>query len=102
MKIKADVKKKIFDKLIQAKPHLSLVMANELLQRLVDIDERLEVNLYEWLNDRPLSDVWINNKYCIGAIMKIRDDDDFVTAFLALDEYSKDVNKESFLWQARK
>ncbi len=102
MKNKADIKKKIFEKLIQTKPHLSVVTANEIIQRLIDIDERLQVNLYEWLNDEALSNIWIHDKYCIGAVMKIRDDGDFIMAFLALDEYAKDINKEPFLWQARK
>ncbi len=96
------MKKKLFEKLMQTKPHLSVFSANEVLQKLITADERLLINLYEWLNGEPLSDVWIHGKYCIGAVMKIRDDDDFVSAFLALDEYAKDISKEHLLWQARK
>ncbi len=96
------MKKKIYDKLMQSKPHLSVVMVDEIMQRLIDADERLKTNLYEWLNDKPLSDIWIHNKYCIGAVIKIRNDQDFVSAFLALDEYAKDIDKEPFLWQQRR
>lgn len=96
------IKKKLFEKLIKEKPHLSVYKADELAERLMKADEELLLNLREWVNGEPLSDIWIHQKYCIGAVMKIRDDGDFISAFLALDEYASDECKEQLLWQARK
>ena len=66
--------------------------------RLLRCEEVLLPNLLEWLNGKPLTEIWVHDKYCIGAVMKIRKSDDFIHCFLALDDYAKDSGSESAIW----
>lgn len=101
MTIDSTLKTLVFNKVLQAKPHLSVIGANELTEKLINADERLLPNLIEWAQDKPLSSIWINDKYCIGAVLKIRGDSDFISAFLALNDYASDPSNEKYLWRAR-
>lgn len=67
-------------------------------ERLLLCEDLLLTNLAEWTKNMPVSDIWVNDKYCIGAVMKIRRDDDFVAAFIALDDYAKSPESEAEIW----
>lgn len=67
--------------------------------RMANCDEKLLPNLLQWLQNEPLTDIWIGEKYCIGAVMKIRESDDFVQSFIALDDYARDTDFEYAIWQ---
>ena len=75
------------------------MMANKII---AEGDDRLLRNLNEWINDEPISDLWIG-KYCVNAIMAIRGDKDFLDAFLSMNLYLKD-EKEGVrkIWRAKK
>ena len=47
--------------------------AKELLKNL---DDRLVPNLREWMDGKPVTDIWIG-KYSVNAVMSIRGDTDF-------------------------
>lgn len=67
--------------------------------RAANCEEELLPNLLQWLNNEPLTDIYINEKYCIGAVMKIRRSDEFMPSFIALDDYAKDPDSELSIWQ---
>lgn len=94
----SEYKRKIFNKLLQIKPKLSVFEANLIANRLLKVNELLQQNLLEWIEDNPLSDIWINEKYCVEGVMKMRGNKDFVYALISLDDYAKNVEKESVLW----
>lgn len=96
-----DMREKIHRKVLQAKPYLPDEKAWQLTDRLLRADGRLAENLREWVEGKELSDIWIRDKYCIGAVLKIRRSNDFISAFLALDEYAKDEANEAGIWQTR-
>lgn len=93
-----ELKRKVFDKLLETNPEISVLKSDELADRLVHVNDLLKQNLLEWLEDKPLSDIWINNKYCIGSVLKLRGNANFVSALIALDDYAKDKSKESVFW----
>lgn len=101
MRYDTAMKRKIFLKVIYTKPHLSVSNANELLDRLLECDEVLSTNIQEWTENKTFSDIWVNDKYCINAVMEIRGSSDFLSAIIALDDYLKDESKEYALWQPR-
>lgn len=70
-----------------------------IVKRLLLCEDRLLPNLLEWTKNIPLSDIWVNDKYCVGAVMKIRKDDDFVAAFIVLDDYAKSSDSEPEIWR---
>ena len=67
-------------------------------ERLLLCEDCLITNLVEWTKNMSVSDIWVNDKYCIGAVKKIRRDDDFVAAFIALDDYAKSPESEAEIW----
>lgn len=91
-------KRKIFEKLLQTKPKLSVFEANLIANRLLKVDDLLQQNLLEWLENKRLSDIWINEKYCVAGVMRMRGSKDFVSALISLDDYAKDIEKEDALW----
>ncbi len=70
--------------------------------QLNDVVTELKPNIVEWVSGEPISDIWIG-KYCVNAVMKIRGDDNFVGAILALDRYAKNPTRENEarLWLTR-
>lgn len=94
----SEQKRKIFDKLLRTNPKLSVFEANLIANRLLNVGNLLQLNLLEWLENKPLSDIWINEKYCIEGVMKMRGSKDFVSALISLDDYAKGIEKESVLW----
>ncbi len=95
------LKKRLFLKLLEEKPHLSVALANETIDRLFNCEESLFTNVIEWLESKKYSDIWIKDKYCVGAVLKMRGDTDFISAIIALDDYAKDESKEHTLWKTR-
>lgn len=70
-------------------------------EKMMNCEEVLIPNLMEWIYDKELSNIWIRDKYCIRAVLKIRNSNEFVDAFLSLDAYAKDERNEFLLWQQR-
>ena len=95
---KSEQKIMIFDKLLQINRKLSVYEANLIANKLLNVDDLLQQNLSEWLENKQLSDVWINEKYCIAGVMRMRGNNDFVSALISLDDYAKDKAKERDLW----
>lgn len=57
-------------------------------KRMIDeTDERLETNVDEWIDGKPLSDIYIG-KYCIDTVMQIQGQKGFLTALEALNCYA--------------
>lgn len=91
-------KRKIFEKLLQINPQLSVFEANLIANRLLNVGNLLQQNLLEWIENKQLSDIWINEKYCVEGVMRMRGNKDFVSALISLDDYAKDIKKENALW----
>jgi len=53
------------------------------------IDERLEPNVFEWLESRPLTDIWVQTStgrlFSVATIMEIQRGNDFVSALTNLN-----------------
>lgn len=72
------------------------------IEVLNNTDPRLEQNLREWISGEPISDIWIG-KYCINAIMAIREDDDFLDALIAMSLYlENEADGIRKIWRAKK
>ncbi len=76
-------------------------LADEIIKK---IDDRLLVNLEEYINNQELSDIWID-KYCLNAVLKIRNGNGgIINAIIDLNNYAiaKDEKEkhqmEKFLW----
>ena len=76
----------------------AMKMAGDIVR---DTDERLENNVAQWMEGEPLTDDWVD-KYCIGAILAIRGDTDFLDALRAMSRYIEDpVAGEHLIWRKR-
>lgn len=75
--------------------------AEKTADQLLNCCDDLLINVNEWVNDEPITDIWIKDKYCVGAVLKIRNDYDVIDAFLSLDQYARDDTNESLLWRKR-
>lgn len=74
-------------------------IAEEVLK---NTDERLEQNLREWINGEQITDIWIG-KYCVNAIMAIREDNDFLDALNSMSLYLKnEADGVRQIWRAKK
>lgn len=76
-------------------------IANEIIEK---IDDRLLINLEEYINYKELSDIWID-QYCVNAILKIRNGHGgIIEAIIDLNNYAiaKDENEkhqmEMYIW----
>lgn len=56
---------------------------------IAETDECLEENLNQWMRNEPLSEIWIG-KYCIGMVLSIRGNRNFLDALDALNLYALD------------
>ncbi len=71
-------------------PQMSAELCGGYAERLIsETDERLEINVRQWMDGEPLTDVWIGG-YCIGMVMQIRGNKDFLGALDAMNAYAKD------------
>lgn len=93
---------RIMNKVKDEYPYCNEKKQTECTERLMNINPRLYLNIEEWLEDKPFSDIWIRNKYCIRAVLQLRKDNDFIDAILALDEYSQNASYEYRLWRQRR
>lgn len=77
--------------------------AHSLAEKLItQLDPRLEQNLKEWVEGRAISDLWIG-KYCVNAIMHIRNDKDFLSALDAMNLYLQDERAGvRAIWRSKK
>ena len=91
-------KRKIFEKLLQTNPKISVFEANLIANRFLEVDDLLQQNLLEWMDNKPLSDIWVNEKYCVEVVMRMRGNKDFASAVISLDDYAKGIEKENVLW----
>lgn len=101
MKYDAMLKEKIYKKITAERPALSADYADKLLDRILACNDKLAANVTEWVEDKELSDILINEKYCINSVLKIRGDNDFLSALIVLDDYLNDQTKEFAIWQPR-
>ena len=95
------MKERIVNRIREVHPYFTAQAAEELADRLMQADGALRVNLTEWLEGKALSDIWVRDKYCIGSVMQLRATQDFISAFIALDDYAKDESREAGLWRKR-
>lgn len=73
--------------------------ARELLKNL---DARLLPNLREWMDGKPVTDIWIG-KYCVNAIMSIRGDRNFLSALCAMNTYlQNEAAGIALIWRGKK
>lgn len=96
------MKKKLMAKIKEEKPYLTSESAEKTAERLAQCEEFLACNVQQWLDGKELTDVWVRDKYCIGSVLFLRGNEDFISAFIALDDYAKDESTEAELWQVRR
>ena len=86
-----------------ARPELSGAAAEKLAERLrQETDERLEDNVRQWLERKPVTPVVIGD-YSVKLIMQIRGNEDFVGALLAMNDYLADpVLGARKIWRQRR
>lgn len=79
--------------------------AIQISDKLLTCDDTLKPNIVEWLKSKPFSDIWVRDKYCLNAVLKIRGNPTsplaIADAILALDAFAKDISKEHLIWQKR-
>lgn len=69
---------------------------------LKNLDDRLLPNLREWMEGKPVTDIWIG-KYCVNAIMSIRGDSDFLGALEAMNTYLQDEEAGiGLIWRGKR
>ena len=71
-------------------------------RKLSDCCDELKQNLTEWLDEKPLSDIKIRDKYTINMVLNLHGNNDFISAFTALDAYAKNPTAEIRIWQGIK
>ena len=79
--------------------------AERISAQLVNCADILKPNIAEWINSKPFSDIWIHDKYCINAVLKIRGNPTsslaIADAILALNAYAENTTNEHLIWQKR-
>ena len=86
--LKKTDRQKLTEAISQAIPGLEHSACENFAVRIIrETDDRLEDNVREWMEHRPISDIMIG-KYCVGMIMAIRGDKDFLSALETLSLYA--------------
>lgn len=100
---KQTYKKELITKILEIYPWTTLQAAKERAERLLNgIPEPLRQNLYEWLDNKPLTDIWIG-EYCVKQVMEIRHDKHPLEALEALTIYSNDKKSGTReIWEKKK
>lgn len=101
MKSNDILKTNLLLKIGDIKPNMILRDVKKIVDRLLACDEILAPNILEWVENKPISDIWVRDKYCVNAVMEMRSSKDFISAIIALDDYLKDESAEYALWQMR-
>lgn len=82
--------RELAEAILGAMPELNAETAERLAVRLAEeTDPRLEENVRQWLEGRPVAPVVIGD-YSVPLIMQIRGNEDFVGALLAMNDYLAD------------
>ncbi len=82
--------KELSEAILAENPALSGENAERLAAKLrEETDERLEENVREWLEHRPISEIVIGD-YSIQLIRQIRQSEDFLDALMAMNDYLAD------------
>lgn len=92
---------KVLAKIKEKYPYYYADKQAQLAEMLVNVNDNLKQNVEEWADDKPLSEIWVRGKYCVRAVMQIRQDDDFVDAISALNEYAEKSSNEYLIWRPR-
>ncbi|MBQ2955081.1 MAG: hypothetical protein IJE08_01325 [Clostridia bacterium] len=71
-------------------PAFNAAWAERTADRLLStIDDRLEINVREWLEGRPLTDIWVRTShgrlFSVASLMEIQQNSDFVSALTNLN-----------------
>lgn len=92
-------------KLFEAEYGVTKNVAKKISVQLEKCVDSLKPNIVEWLETRPFSDIWIRDKYCLNAVLKIRGNPAsaiaIADAILALNAYAVDSSNEHLIWQKR-
>ena len=95
----------IKSRIIDGTQGISENIAERIARRLIRCSDALEVNIAEWLESKEFTDVWIRDKYCLNAVLKIRGNPktplDIADAILALNAYAENTANEHLIWQKR-
>ena len=57
---------------------LSQDAATQISEKLLTCSNILKPNITEWLKSKPFSDIWVRDKYCLNAVLKIRDNNGLI------------------------
>ncbi len=93
-------KSKIINALRKESPLISEAECEKRAERILkETDERFAVNVKEWADSKPLSDVRAG-KYSISLVMGIREDDSFYSAWEAVHNALRDPeNADMYVWR---
>lgn len=81
-------------------PEMDETWCGDYAERLIkETDARLEKNVIQWMKGEVIEDIWID-KYCIGFIMELRQNQDFLGALEAMNLYVQDKEDgERRIWR---
>ena len=95
----------IKSKLLEPQHCISDTVAEKLSAKLAKCVDSLKPNIAEWIGSKPFSDIWIRDKYCLNAVLKIRGNPTsplaIADAILALNAYAENIANEHLIWQKR-
>ena len=96
-------KERLIEKIREVCPWATLQAATERAEKLLgNITKPLSQNLYEWLDNKPLTDIWLDG-YCVRHIMEMRFERYPLEALEILALYSKDKKAGTReIWRTRK
>ena len=96
-----NINKKFFEADCDIAPNVTDKISEQLI-KCVDI---LKPNISEWIESKPFSDIWVRDKYCLNAVLKIRGNPSsplaIADAILALNAYAENAQNEHLIWQKR-
>lgn len=95
------MKDKLLTKIKETYPFYTNEAQQQYANKLLNISKPLRPNVVQWLNNEPLQEILIRNKYTINAVLEIRNSNDFIDAILCLNEYANDEANECLIWQVR-
>lgn len=81
---------------------LEAAAAAQAREILLDLPDRLFINIEEWSRGLPLTEIYIG-PYCIDMILQLWENRDFLSAVRALGIFEKDPDKaERLIWNMRR
>lgn len=102
-KMNEGMQEKLVRKIIETYPCMTMETALKRAENLLkNTNDKLMVNLFEWVNDKKISDIWIGD-YCVKMVMEIRGDNKFLDAIEALVLYSQNPKAGlTEIWRTKK